>query len=111
VAAGPAEPLSASGDNNATPPPHAAFGPPSSNWSTVWLDPVLHASLLVASSADTTCGGPGTWDTGRVPFGVSLALIRSQTIHLGGDAKRRQFGSHPSDFAGRTGPHKVPHLT
>ena len=44
--------------NNATPPPNAAFASHSSNWSTAWLGAVLHASLLVASSADATCGGP-----------------------------------------------------
>jgi len=68
----------------------------------------VHASLLVASSADTTCGGLRTCDTrGRGPSGVSLALIRSQTPTWAG-GKRRQLGSHPSDFAGRAGPHKVP---
>jgi hypothetical protein len=66
---------------------------------------LLHTWLPAASSADTTGGGPknvGYPEYG--PSGVSLALIRSPTPHLGGGAKRRQFESHPSDLAGRNGP-------
>jgi hypothetical protein len=85
-------------------PSNPALPPPSSKWRTCGWTQLLHTWLPAASSADTTGGGPknvGYPEYG--PSGVSLALIRSPTPHLGG-AKRRQFESHPSDLAGRNGP-------
>ena len=71
----------------------------------MWLGAVLHASLP-ASSAEHDLrwpeerGIPGVRPIRRVTRHDLIA-----DTHLGGGAKRRQVRSHPSDLAGRIGPH------